>query len=152
MSDQHTRVTAHRANLDADPPLSTLMTHQLVGIVPDAELGVAWQLMDRCAVRHLPVLDGTRCRGLLHEPDLVRRVAERLLLGEHGALEVVTDLCRPTPELRPTDRRSAAARQMQVAGTDAVLVTEGDRLVGIVTAVDLIRSLAGPLVPPGQDL
>jgi CBS domain-containing protein len=49
------------------------------------------------------------------------------------------------PALRLTDRRSAAAQQMHAAGTDAVLVTDGPRVLGIVTAVDLIRSL----VPSG---
>ena len=40
-----------------------------------------------------------------------------------------------------TARRSDAARRM-ANGADAVLVTRGDRLLGIVTAGDLIRSLA----------
>lgn len=100
--------------------------------------------MTGSGVRHLPVLEGTRCHGLVHEPDLVRSVAERAVLGEHRAPKVVGDLCRPAPELRPADRRSDAARQMQAAAIDAVLVVDGDRLVGIVTAGDLIRSLADP--------
>lgn len=144
MSTHDTRATPPPENLDTDPLLSTLMTHRLVTIVPDATLGVAWKLMDRSAVRHLPVLDGTRCLGLVSETDLVRNVAERAVLGDHRTI-AIGELCRATPTLRPSDRRSAAAREMQAASIDAVLVAEGGALLGIVTAVDLIRSLAPPI-------
>jgi CBS domain-containing protein len=39
-------------------------------------------------------------------------------------------------------RRSLAARAVLAGDVDAVVVTDGDRLVGIVTATDLVRSLA----------
>ncbi len=50
-------------------------------------------------------------------------------------------MARPVEAMPITARRSDAARRM-ANGADAVLVTRGDRLLGIVTASDLIRSLA----------
>ncbi|MBW0133769.1 CBS domain-containing protein [Pseudonocardia abyssalis] len=135
------RLDAPPEALDDDPPVTELMTHRIVAIVPEADLAVALRLMDAHGVRHLPVLDGERCVGLVLETDVAR-----LLAGgrpEPGVPRLrVADVCRTAPALEPAARRSAAARSMHAGGIDAVLVTDGDRLLGIVTATDLIRSLA----------
>lgn len=140
MSTEHARLAAPPETLDEDPPLAELMTRRLVGITPDADALVALRLLADAAVRHLPVLQGDRCQGLVFEHDIVRCLAEGRLRGA----VTVGELCRPVPALRPTDRRSTAANGMRASGVDAVLVTEGHRLVGLVTATDLIRSLARP--------
>lgn len=119
------------------------MTHNIVGIVPDAPLHIALQLMLSAGVRHLPVLAGTggRCAGLVLETDLARAVAARPVAPGVSS-STVGDLCRPAPELGVDDRRSTAAKRMYEDGVDAVLVLAGTRLMGILTATDLIRSLA----------
>ncbi|MFC4943213.1 HPP family protein [Pseudonocardia sp. GCM10023141] len=127
---------------DTDPQLSTLMTHPLIGITPDSRIDVAWKQMTRHEVRHLPVMTDGGCSGLVLESDVVRCIAERSLLGDHSRPATAGELCRVVPTLRLTDRRSTAAQQMHADGIDAVLVTDGPRVLGIVTAVDLIRSLA----------
>lgn len=126
-----------------DPPLHELMTHNIVGIVPEAPLHIALQLMLSAGVRHLPVLAGTggRCAGLVLETDLARAVAAHRAAPELPA-PTVGDLCRAARELGGGERRSTAARRMYDDGVDAVLVLTGTRLMGIVTATDLIRSLA----------
>ena len=124
------------------------MSTHLVAITPDAPLSTALQLMASIGVRHLPVLDrvvdGRPCSGVVVEADLVRLLAQvpgpladpRPLVGE---------LARPTRPIPDTARRSDAAHRMQAEGCDAVLVTTRGQLTGIVTATDLIRSLAaGP--------
>lgn len=141
-TDRH-RLAAPPETLEDDPPLSALMTRRLVGITPDADALIALGLLTEESVRHLPVLDGRRCLGLVFEHDLIRCLAEGRLSGDVA----VAELCRPVPALRPTDRRSAAAERMRASGVDAVLVTEGHRLIGLVTATDLIRSLGA--VTPG---
>lgn len=127
--------------LEDDPPVSGLMTHSIIGIVPEATLHVALRLMLSSGVRHLPVLVDGGCAGLVLETDLARAVAARPAALDLPML-TVGDLCRPAPELSGDDRRSTAAQRMQAAGIDAVLVLAGTRLMGIVTATDLIRSLA----------
>jgi CBS domain-containing protein len=123
------------ATLDDDPGLTALMTGRVVAITPDAPLRTALALMAAERVRHLPVLHGTRCLGVVGETDLVHAVAV-------GGPPVVGPLARRTPALAPADRRSAAARAMVDSGGDVVLVGERGRLVGIVTATDLLVSLA----------
>lgn len=146
MTTDDYRLAAPPETVDDDPPLSALMTRRLLGITPDADVLVALRLLTEASVRHLPVLKGRRCLGLIFEHDIVRCLAEGRLRGDVA----VAELCRPVPALRPTDQRCAAAVHMRASGLDAVLVTEGQRLIGLVTATDLIRSL-GSGRAPGHD-
>ena len=140
MSADHVHLAAPPETLDEDPPLAELMTAPLLGVTPDTGIKVALCLLTEAGVRHLPVMDGARCLGLVFEHDVLRRVADGgWMRSELSAGE----LCRPAPMLRPGDRRSAATGRMWHAGVDAVLVVADDKLIGIVTATDVLRSLAG---------
>ena len=150
MTAHRNHLTAPPETLDDDPLVTAVMSAHLVAITPDAPLSIALQLMASTGVRHLPVVDGRRCRGVVVEADLVRFLAQvpgpladpRPLVGE------LARLTRPIPD---TARRSDAAHRMQAEGCDAVLVTTRGQLTGIVTATDLIRSLAaGPEDHTGQ--
>ena len=92
--------------------------------------------------RHLPVVDRGRCIGVLVETDLVRCLAEVTRPFVAKAAMTLRQLYRPAPELPPTARASDAARHMAADVADAVLVTDQGRLLGIVTATDLVRLLA----------
>jgi len=129
------RFAAPPETLDDDPPVGAIMTPRVVAITPDAPLRTALGLMASGKVRHLPVLDGSRCLGVLVETDLVEAVA----VGGPGT---VGPLARPVPMVSAGWRRSAAARAVLEGGVDAVLVTEDGRLIGILTATDLVTSLA----------
>jgi CBS domain-containing protein len=136
------RLAAPPEARDDDPPVANLMTHRMIGITADVSLSTALSLMAENQVRHLPVFEDARCRGLLFETDVVGH----LLAGIPAELSAgsVDHLVRSAPAVTPAARRSEAARCMREEGLDAVLVTERGRLVGIVTATDLIRSLAEP--------
>ena len=121
--------------LDDDPPVDAVMTDRIVAITPDAPLGTALRLMAAGDVRHLPVVDGARCTGMVIEADVVRAVAV-------GGAPLVGPLARPVHRLPVTARRSEVARAVLGGGVDAVLVEHRGRLVGIVTTTDLVRSLA----------
>jgi CBS domain-containing protein len=136
------RLNAPPEIVDDDPRLSTLMTRRLVAITPDSGAHVALNLMASAKVRHLPVLDDGVYVGMVVEPDLVLAVAEGEL-QRPGAPLTVASLCRRAAMLHAHDRRSLAATMMSETGIDAVLVVEGETLVGLVTATDLVRSLAG---------
>ncbi len=120
---------------DDDPPISSVMTPRVVAITPDSPLRTGLQLMAAHDVRHLPVIEGSRCLGVVVETDIVRAVAV-------GGPPLLGSLVRPVSMVPVGGRRSSAARAVLAADVDAVLVTDGDQLVGIVTATDLVRSLA----------
>jgi CBS domain-containing protein len=136
------RLVAPPDVLDEDPPLSTVMSHDVVAIEAEARLPTALHVMATTGIRHLPVVDRGRIVGVLVETDLIRRLA-----GEgHPFLTSVTatlrQMVRPASELPPTARVSDAARLMAADVADAVLVTDHGRVLGIVTATDLVRQLA----------
>jgi CBS domain-containing protein len=129
--------------MEDDPRVTRFMTSRIVGITSESPLSTALRLMAHAGVRHLPVLDGGRCMGILTEADLARFVA-----GGSGPFAArvaapVEELTRPTEPLPIAARRSDAARRMRTERTDAVLVAHRGRLLGLVTATDLVRSLAG---------
>ena len=142
---------------DDDPFVTGLMTTPVVAITADARLPVALRVMAAEHVRHLVVVDRGRCVGLLQEGEVAR-----LLLGPATPREVpplpVGAVCRVVPRLDPGERRSMAARRMHAAGVDACLVADGERVLGIVTATDVLTSLAaaevgrvgGGLGAPGE--
>jgi CBS domain-containing protein len=137
---------------DDQPLVQHIMTPNVVAIAADADLLIASQTMTTRGVRHLPVMDGTRCRGLLLEIDLIQALA----LADNPLVrppQLAGELCRTAPTVRPEDRRCTAAKHMHSTGIDAVLVYAGQSLVGILTATDLIRSLAeqaGAQPAPGR--
>jgi CBS domain-containing protein len=135
------RLNAPPEAADDEPLVRQVMTSGVVAIVTDADLLIASRIMAARSVRHLPVMDGQQCHGLLLEIDVVHALA----LADNPLLRpplLAGELCRAVPVVRSGDRRSTAARRMRTGGIDAVLVCDGESVVGILTATDLIRSLA----------
>lgn len=125
---------------DLDPLVTDVMTTRLTGITPDAPVSTALRLMARTGVRHLPVMDGQQCLGVVVEADLVHYLARCGPLTS-GASLLVGEITRTVQLLPCTARRSDAAWRMHADASDAVLITEDGRVLGILTATDLIRSL-----------
>jgi CBS domain-containing protein len=122
-----------------EPVVDRLMTPHVVAITTDTDLLIALQLMAEQAVRHLPVMKGEQCCGLLLETDVIRALA-----AAYNPLtpRLAGELCRVAPVVRTADHRSVAAQRMRNGGVDAVVVCDNNTVVGILTAADLIRSLA----------
>ena len=136
------RLAAPAEALEEDPPLSTVMSRDVVSIDAEARLPTALHVMATTGVRHLPVVDHGRVLGVLVETDLIRCLAGEGHRFATAVTVTLRQLFRPAPELPPTARVSEAARNMAGDVSDAVLVTERGRVVGVVTATDLVRLLA----------
>ena len=137
------RLAAPPDVLDEDPPLSTVMSRDVVAIDAEARLPTALHIMAATGVRHLPVVDRGRVLGVLVETDLIRCLAGEGHRFATAVTVTLRQLYRPAPELPPTARVSDAARHMFADVSDAVLVTDHGRVLGIVTTTDLVRLLAG---------
>ena len=131
-----------------DRAVAEVMTTDLLTVAADETVLMAWELMRRGDYHHLPVVtDDGRLVGVLS----AEKVAARWRAGGPDAnRRPVTDLLgRWRVTVRPEDRVQAAARVMLQQRLDAVAVTtHDDRLVGLLTARDLIMALAGG--PPGD--
>jgi CBS domain-containing protein len=136
-----TQLAAPPEILDDDPLLTSVMSRDVVAIDAEARLPTALHVMATTGVRHLPVVDRGRCLGVLVETDLIRSLTQGSSF-DTGLTAVVWQLFRPTSQLPPTARVSDAARCISADVSDAVLVADHGRILGIVTATDLVHLLA----------
>lgn len=136
------RLNAPPEILDDDPPVTAVMATDVVAIDASARIPTALDIMASTGIRHLPVVERGRCLGVLVEADLVRCLAQGPGPFGGSVTTTVRQLRRPAPELPATARVSAAARLMSADTSDAVLITDRGRILGIVTATDLVRLLA----------
>ena len=102
----------------------------------------ALALMEQYGVRHLPVIEKGDLVGIVSERDL--RGVRAALSGAKGEIgPPVRALCSRGPFVAsPNDALDVVATEMANRRLGAALVTEGEKLVGIVTTVDLCRVLA----------
>jgi acetoin utilization protein AcuB len=110
-----------------------LMTKRVETISPDATVADAAAQMRRKRIRHVVVVDGSRVVGVVSDRD-VRTPAL------HG--ESVTEVMGEPPiVVRPNDTVRTAANRMRRHFVSSLPVLEGGRLIGIVTAGDLLKLL-----------
>jgi CBS domain-containing protein len=121
------------------------MSVELLSVDAAEGLLMAWELVAQAGVHHVPVLDNGRCVGLLAERDLALEV-ERNPLGRSRRL--VRELVELTPAfVGPEELVGDVAAALLRTGKDAVLVGTASELVGLITERDLLRALAGQVVP-----
>jgi len=73
-----TRAYATNKALNLESPVSSLMTHEVISVTPEASIDDCMILMTEHHIRHLPVVDGGSLVGLISIGDLVKElIAER---------------------------------------------------------------------------
>jgi CBS domain-containing protein len=94
-------------------------------------------------VSGMPVVDGSgRMVGVVSTSDVLMAEAE----GPHRRQPydtAVQDIMTPRPfTVAPDDDVREAARQMLYADVHRLFVTEGDRLIGVISTTDVVRAVA----------
>lgn len=119
-----------------------VMQRGVVVVSPDTELSEAMRLLQRRGIRHLPVLDQGNLVGIISDRDLKAALASGAMTpGGAGsgacptAREIMT---RAVVTIAPMFPVEEAARIMVTRKISALPVTEGDRLIGIVTETDVL--------------
>lgn len=111
-------------------------------VAPMSSVWTAWSLMLRTGRRHLVVAVGDVCYGVINDRTLFAQWFE----GPLGMRRrKVSDLPASGVTVMPgTDLRMVACAMVSAdTDTDAVPVLDAqDRLVGIVTTVDIVRAVA----------
>jgi CBS domain-containing protein len=105
-------------------------------VTEQATVAEALRVLRVAGIRHLPVIAGDRCTGLLVDRDLVAAAVDGVT-GPVGRLAR-----RPVPTVEAGTPAPRVARAVLDGGLDAALVTEGGVVVGIVTASDALVALA----------
>jgi cystathionine beta-synthase len=130
--------------LDEQPGLGTVRDllgaryrKKIVTVSPTSTVREAIDALKKADISQLPVVDGGKLRGIVHEVDLLRHLVggKKTLDSPVGDL-AEGDYATVTPDTK--------IELLQNALTDAkvAMVTEGDELVGIVAKIDLIDFLA----------
>ncbi|WP_149183728.1 HPP family protein [Streptomyces sp. TRM49041] len=120
-----------------------VMRTSVVAVAAGETVLVAWELLERSRARHLPVVlpDG-RCAGVLDRAEVaVVCAAPAVSLSRRHAGDLLRRRCAVV-HLRDSVRR--AVDVMDANSCDALPVVEdGGRLVGLLTAADVVSVLAG---------
>lgn len=104
------------------------------------------RLLQRRGFRHLPVLDGGKLVGIISDRDVKQSMASAASTAEGRERDRLLDeltagqiMARAVVTVGPTVGVDEAARLMATRRISALPVTEGDRLVGIVTETDVLQ-------------
>ncbi|GGL08099.1 hypothetical protein Sme01_67830 [Sphaerisporangium melleum] len=121
-----------------------VMSRVVVTVRPDESPLMAWELMRRGGVHHLPVVDGrSHVLGVLRREDIAAHWSGG---PAEQSSEHVRQLLggRRCPQAAPETLLSAIAATMVDSCVDVVpVVGTAGTLEGIVTATDVLRAVAG---------
>jgi cystathionine beta-synthase len=109
---------------------------RLISTVPGDPVRSALDLFREHDISQVPVLDGDRCVGSLHDHSLMLAVFQ-----QPGLLDarVETVMARPFPTVRCDAAIDEVLRHLSAKDQYAVLVAEGDALLGILSRYDVIE-------------
>lgn len=133
------------------PPVLKAMTPFPHSVDIDSDLVTAQVMMGEHGIHHLPVTEAGKLAGLLSESDIR---AAGSVAGATGATDVsairVRDVCTTPPfVVDADDPLDGVVLQMAEEHYSTAVVTRNDKLVGIVTEVDVCRYL-GELLRSGR--
>lgn len=117
--------------------LRDIMSAGVVAIGPERSATAAWTTMRQHGIRHLVVVDGSHVVGIVSERDLGGR--KGAALRSRPVRDLMT--AGPPVSASPATTLRQAANLMRGHTIGCLLVVEGDKLVGLVTATDLLDQL-----------
>lgn len=118
-----------------------IMRSPAISITPETPLQDAYRTMQERGIRHLPVLEGERLLGVITDRDL--RLATSALTPSPFPPEaqVRQAMTRAPLTAHPCDPVEDAAHVMRERKIGCLPVVEDERLVGIITGIDLLEAL-----------
>ena len=127
-----------------------VMHADVVSVPPGAPLSEAFGLMRRRGIRHLAVLEAGALVGIVSDRDLKRALppgasASAGPAADMAALPVERVMTRPVITTGPAISVEDAGRLMVDRKISALPVTEGGRLVGMLTETDVVALLVRAL-------
>lgn len=124
--------------------MKEVMTPHPHTIGVDQPLEHAKKQMYSSGIRHLPVLDGGHCVGMLSDRDIKLAYAVE---QTRAATLKVGDACSSQPfAVAPTDSLKDVAEHMAREGLGSAVVIEREKVIGIFTTTDACRVIAEKLL------
>src|SRR5215510_546592 len=126
--------------------ISEVMTHSVITAPPGMSLALAQRLMDDHRIRHLPVVQAGQLVGLVSDRDLrqalpspTTTLTQAEITYTMGTLTIATCMTREVITVPPEAGLVRGTRQLLAGPYGCVPVLAGGQLVGIVTAIDVLR-------------
>ena len=120
--------------------IHSLMIENPITIGPNASVGEAIELMKANSIRHLPVVDaGNKLKGFLTLADLKQGLIPSML----GDVSLDDLMIKKPITVSPDDDIEFAAQLIYNHKIGGMPVVKKGRLVGIVTASDMLRTFIG---------
>ena len=118
-----------------------IMSHKIVTISPDKRIGQALKLMQKHQIRHVPVIAHDRMVGWITSRDL-----REVLLASMLEDITVRDVMVQAPlSVTPDTEVEEAARLIHEHKIGGMPVMQGEKLVGVITMLDLISAFIAML-------
>ena len=130
-------------------PVSTLMTKDVISVAERDRLTTVRDIFKEHAIHHIPVTRSGKVVGIISREDLLlfmkglgentlEKIINETRLNNYNAEVIMT---RGVGKLEPTDRINVALDIFSKNLFRALPVVEDDKLIGIVTTFDIIRTL-----------
>ncbi len=131
-------------------PVSAIMTRNVHVVLATDNLSLVKDIFDRKTILHVPVMRQGRVVGIISRTDFRsfqhgldknfdNPSMTRSLLRTYTAEEVMND---KVTFLEPTDRLNVALEMLRDNVFTAMPVLDGDKLVGLINALDVVKALA----------
>ncbi|MBX3260999.1 MAG: CBS domain-containing protein [Labilithrix sp.] len=127
----------------SSPSVAAYTARGPYAVGPHEPLGNARRLMEKYAIRDLPVRAEGKLVGLLSERDL--RLVWSLAQPPPETLTVEDAMTAEPYAVTPETPLEDVVREMAERTVDAAVVLEGGRVVGVFTAADAMRALVDAL-------
>lgn len=125
-----------------------IMQSHPVSATVETRLPHLLRVLQQRGFRHLPIVEGDRLVGIVSDRDLKQAIASAGTAMEGRERERLLDhltagqiMARRVVTVGPTSGVDEAARLMATRKISALPVTEGDRLVGLVSETDVLQLL-----------
>lgn len=118
------------------------MSRILVAIRPEESPLMAWEMMRRGEVHHLPVVENGHVLGVLTREDVAASWSGGLEEQSRRQVRGLLD-GRRRPRVQPDTSLPEVAAVMLDAGCDALPVVSEEGLIGLITARDVLAAVAG---------
>ena len=118
-----------------------IMSQKIVTISPDKRVGQALKLMQKHQIRHVPVMEHDRMVGWITSRDL----REVLLASMLEEIKVGDVMVQAPLSVTPDTEVEEAARLTHEHKIGGMPVMQGEKLVGVITMLDLISAFIAML-------
>ncbi len=131
-------------------PISSIMTTRMITVKPSDTMKKVEEIFRQNSIHHIPVLEDGKLVGIVSKSDylffkrgFVDQNTDALLdLYRLKVWKVGKVMTTKLAKMDVNDRVNVALEVFRVNRFHAILVTDEDRLVGIVTTHDIIENLA----------